>query len=905
MFGSLQTRAIAVMAVLALAGIGSIAQAAPAQAAERSTLVNFTNNSDSALTLSGESLEGCWATGFESLAAPHQIAIGQTVSFEGESCEFLHGTEFKLNYELANGSTLQLVYDNPFVGSNSYVENAPQGYEINRTGGSGDNAEVSQNFKCTSTVCDGIPNEWKEHGVTINPGGGNPSQFINLPEMGVSLDRPTVMVQLDTMQNSEHNQELRQEAIDNTIKAFSNDPVTYKGATRSGITLVVDAGESSTITPGGKKWGSLSRAKTIPWTKDLLEGSRKEGYKLENWYTLLKSNLIPTGRLPIFHYAIAGAEIAPGDSTSGFTPGTKFGFMVTLGDWTEGIGTEDQQNGTFMHELGHTLGLLHGGEDSVNYKPNYPSIMNYLYQMEGVPHANGTRTWDYSRNTEPSLNESTLTEAGGVSLGANPEQYGTGHACFTGEESNEAFTQNTLAPVNWTCTGKPALGTGFDANGDGKEEVLNGASSDWSRIDFKTGGVGAGANAAETVEVPSSGVSEPSDEITTQMQSRIHSLPLSSKLTYTGPSSGVYHQPVTVSATLIAPDEKNAPVAEKAVSFQLGSAPADSCSAITNTSGQASCSITPTQTPGPYSVVASFVGDSTYKAGSDTEPFTIDREPTTLAYNGPSHVSNGASATFTGTLLAEGGSAPSPAGQSVTFMLGSGAGAQSCAGTVSPSGSVECTIASVKQPDSATFTVPVGASFAGDSFYLPSSSPPASVQLLYYTGRALGSSFTLLGLPTVITADTGEVKTAQEVTVKKSGLSLSFPVGSLAVPTASVSTGGGGVTASASASSLSLAGLFVPTIQASTVTATSRSTCTTSTGTSTLSSLKINGTTITVANRPPNTVIPLLLGGSLTLNQQIPAVGGHGLTVNAVHVSIPGVIDYIQSSATSAVHNCP
>lgn len=32
-----------------------------------------------------------------------------------------------------------------------------------------------------------------------------------------------------------------------------------------------------------------------------------------------------------------------------------------------------------MHELGHTLGLYHGGDEAVNFKPNYISIMNYLY----------------------------------------------------------------------------------------------------------------------------------------------------------------------------------------------------------------------------------------------------------------------------------------------------------------------------------------------------------------------------------------------------------------------------------------------------------------------------------------------------------------------------------------------
>jgi len=35
---------------------------------------------------------------------------------------------------------------------------------------------------------------------------------------------------------------------------------------------------------------------------------------------------------------------------------------------------------TFMHELGHTLGLLHGGSDGFHCKPNYQSVMNYRYQ---------------------------------------------------------------------------------------------------------------------------------------------------------------------------------------------------------------------------------------------------------------------------------------------------------------------------------------------------------------------------------------------------------------------------------------------------------------------------------------------------------------------------------------------
>lgn len=40
--------------------------------------------------------------------------------------------------------------------------------------------------------------------------------------------------------------------------------------------------------------------------------------------------------------------------------------------------------GTFMHELGHTLGLHHGGDVDTNYKENYDSIMNYKYQIVGT-----------------------------------------------------------------------------------------------------------------------------------------------------------------------------------------------------------------------------------------------------------------------------------------------------------------------------------------------------------------------------------------------------------------------------------------------------------------------------------------------------------------------------------------
>src|SRR4029078_5511463 len=49
------------------------------------------------------------------------------------------------------------------------------------------------------------------------------------------------------------------------------------------------------------------------------------------------------------------------------------------------VGNFRDQSGSIMHELGHSLGLGHGGSDGVNYKPNYLSVMNYAFDPGGIP----------------------------------------------------------------------------------------------------------------------------------------------------------------------------------------------------------------------------------------------------------------------------------------------------------------------------------------------------------------------------------------------------------------------------------------------------------------------------------------------------------------------------------------
>jgi hypothetical protein len=73
-----------------------------------------------------------------------------------------------------------------------------------------------------------------------------------------------------------------------------------------------------------------------------------------------------------------------------------------------------------LHELGHAFGLGHGGAlsggrwDTVNFKLNYPSIMNYRYQYWGVDSDGGARIMDFSHGALQPLREVELFEPSGL-----------------------------------------------------------------------------------------------------------------------------------------------------------------------------------------------------------------------------------------------------------------------------------------------------------------------------------------------------------------------------------------------------------------------------------------------------------------------------------------------------------
>jgi hypothetical protein len=76
------------------------------------------------------------------------------------------------------------------------------------------------------------------------------------------------------------------------------------------------------------------------------------------------------------------------------------------------VGTQDQHDGTFMHEFGHNLNLKHGGGDHIHRKPNYLSVMSYSRQWTKAPLT--TRKLDYSPTALASLDETNLDENVGI-----------------------------------------------------------------------------------------------------------------------------------------------------------------------------------------------------------------------------------------------------------------------------------------------------------------------------------------------------------------------------------------------------------------------------------------------------------------------------------------------------------
>jgi hypothetical protein len=179
------------------------------------------------------------------------------------------------------------------------------------------------------------------------------------------------------------------------------------------------------------------------------------------------------------------------------------------------------------------------------------------------------------------------------------------------------------------------------------------------------------------------------------------------------PGSGDFADPTSVSATLT--DTKTSmAVPNKSVTLTLNGA--ETCSATTDSTGTVTCTLTPKEAAGPYTLSGSFAGDSSFAASSGTASFTVNLEETGISYTGATSGVNGQSVTLSALLTTDDPAGTVLAGKTVSLSVGSGTTAQTCSAMTNPSGVASCTITSLNQT---VGSAPTAASFAADADYLP------------------------------------------------------------------------------------------------------------------------------------------------------------------------------------------
>ena len=180
-------------------------------------------------------------------------------------------------------------------------------------------------------------------------------------------------------------------------------------------------------------------------------------------------------------------------------------------------------------------------------------------------------------------------------------------------------------------------------------------------------------------------------------------------LTYVGDTTGEFQASASLAASLVDAKTGNGIVGDP-ITFTLG---AQSCTATTDASGLAQCSVVLQQRPGTYPVTVDFPGDTVFAPATVSRSFTITKGRATTTLTSSKNPSDfGQAVTFTATVAAANPGAVAPSGQ-VRFQRSTiGLGTRGL--DTSGHSALTASILQVGQN-------PITATYGGDDFFLDSS----------------------------------------------------------------------------------------------------------------------------------------------------------------------------------------
>jgi len=180
--------------------------------------------------------------------------------------------------------------------------------------------------------------------------------------------------------------------------------------------------------------------------------------------------------------------------------------LISLGLWGPDGKTDQVQSGTLMHELGHSLGLTHGGLSRIpvtggyaftfqpNCKSNHLSVMNYMFQVDLLD-----GNLDYSEQVLPSLNETLASPPGILSninqttkwyapnqpFGSSATSHCDGSPITANDPNKNMFRlEGPANSLTWAAN--------QDINFDGQIETSLDGFNDWASLDLRQ--IGATGN---------------------------------------------------------------------------------------------------------------------------------------------------------------------------------------------------------------------------------------------------------------------------------------------------------------------------------------------------------------------------------------------------------------------------